>query len=125
MKENNLPEELTTEEIAGYEAIAADLAKKYSVPEVHVYVGLVPETNERVVGYIKEPSYLQKLFALDKAATAGTFMSGEALREILTLKEESDPRTFEDYSCNDKFKLAMVIKCVGIVSAIQDSYKKK
>lgn len=117
--------EITDDERVKYEAIAVDLAKKYSTPKVHIYVGLETGTNERVVGFIKEPSYIQKLFALDKIATGGVFLAGEELREVLTLRDESDPRTFEDSPSCDEYKLGMVGKCVELVQVIQDAFKKK
>lgn len=125
MSEANFPVELSDEERAKYEALAIDLAKKHGVSKVHVYVGLEHETNDRVVGFIKEPTYIQKLFALDKIASTGLFMAGEELREVLTLKEESDPRTFEDLPSNDEYKIGMVGKCVAMVQVIQDAFKKK
>lgn len=125
MIENEFPAELSVEEIAKYEEIAAQLAKKYNTPKVHIYIGLEAETNRRVVGYLKEPSYVQKLYALDKIATVGLFMAGEELREILTLKDESDPKTFEDSQDCDEYKLGMVGKCVTMVQVIQNAFKKK
>ena len=117
--------ELTAEEIAGYEAEADGLAKKYGVPKVHVYIGVDPETDERVVGFLKEPNYLQKIFTLDKIATVGIFAAGEELREILTLREESDPRTYGTTADCDAYRLGMVGACVPIVNVIQNSFKKK
>ena len=64
--------ELTPKEIEGYEAEAVELAKKHKVSKVHVYVGIDPETDERVVGFLKEPNYLQKIVTLDKIATVCT-----------------------------------------------------
>jgi len=118
---NILTSELTPEEIASYEEHAATLARKYNVSKVHVYVGLIEDTNERVVGYMKEPTYLQKMFALDKMSSVGPFASGEELRDAITLKEESDPRTQDE----DRFKLGMAGACVAAIKIINNSFKKK
>lgn len=123
--EEILSPELSDEEMAGYETIAADLAKKYGVSKVHVYVGIAPVTNERIVGYLKDPNFQTKLFTLDKIGSVGMFSAGDALREIITIKEESDPRTFEDYPDCDCYRLGMVGTCIPIVEVIQNSFKKK
>ena len=117
--------ELTPKEIEGYEAEAAELAKKYGVSKVHVYVGVDPETDERVVGFMKEPNYLQKIVTLDKIATVGIFVAGDELREAITLREESDPRTYSETPDCDVYRLGMVGTCVPIVNVIQNSFKKK
>lgn len=117
--------ELTPKEIEGYEAEAVELAKKHKVSKVHVYVGIDPETDERVVGFLKEPNYLQKIVTLDKIATVGIFVAGDELRETITLREESDPRTYNDTPDCDNYRLGMVGTCVPIVNVIQNSFKKK
>jgi hypothetical protein len=116
--------ELTPEEIAGYETEAAELAVKYKVSKVHVYIGL-SEDNERVVGFLKEPNYLQKIFTLDKIASVGIFAAGDELREVLTLREESDARTYSEAPDCDGYRLGMTGTCVPIVNVIQNSFKKK
>ena len=112
--------ELTKQEIEQYEAEAAKLAEKYKISKVHVYVGIADD-DSRVVGFIKEPSYLQKIVAMDKIAMVGPFTAGEELRETLTLKEESDPRTME----MDEFKLGMASLAMTVIRAAENSFKKK
>ena len=117
--------EITAEEQLQYEAKAAELAIKYKVSKVHVYIGLDPETGERVIGYIKEPSYMQKVFSMDKIATVGAFIAGDELRNVLTLTEESDPRTFGTTPDCDIYKLGMATTCVTIIELAQNQFKKK
>ena len=117
--------ELTQEELAGYEAKCLELAKKYNVLKVYPYVGIDPNTDERVVGYLKEPGYVQKLYAMDKIASIGPFMAGEELRDALTLKEESDERTYSEMPIYDEFKIGMATECITLIKAIQNSFKKK
>jgi len=125
MSDPILTDELTEEEIAEVDAIAGELAKKYNVSKVHSYIGVDPITKERVIGYLKEPNYMQKIFTLDKIASVGIFAAGDELRGVLTLKEESDPRTYGASSDCDGYKLGMTGTCVPIVNVIQNSFKKK
>jgi hypothetical protein len=125
MSEPILKPELTPEEIAEFETVAEGLAKKYNVSKVHLYIGIAPDTNERVVAYFKEPNFVQKIFTMDKVAMGGMFSAADALREIITLKEESDPRTFSDNSVYDEFKMGAVGTCVEIIEVVKNSYKKK
>ena len=117
--------ELTQKEIEGYEVEAAELAKKYGVSKVHVYVGIDPETDERVVGFLKEPNYLQKIVTLDKISTVGLFVAADELRGAITLREESDPKTYDESSAYDDYRLGMVGTCIPIVKVIENSFKKK
>lgn len=103
-----------------YEQVAEQLAKKYNVSKVHVYVGKTDE-GEDVVGFIKEPTYAQKLFAMDKIATNQVFSAGDAMRESLLIREESDPRTYEE----EKYMLGIAGECVKIIDAAQNTFKKK
>ncbi|HXS58984.1 MAG TPA: hypothetical protein VN726_22830 [Hanamia sp.] len=116
---------LSDEEIAAYDEHAKELARKYNVSKVHVYIGIDKSTNERIVGFLKEPNYLQKVFALDKIATVGMFAAGDELREALTLKEESDPRTYSTSQDCDCYRLGMTGTCVPIIEVINNSFKKK
>jgi hypothetical protein len=120
-----LSKNLTPEEIAEFEAIAAELAKKYSVPKVHLHIGINPATNERVVAYLKEPIFVQKIYILDKVASVGMFSAANNLLEAVILKEESDPKTYEDYPANDDYRLGVVGTCVEIIEVVKNSYKKK
>ena len=117
--------EITETEQKQFEEKAKELARKYGVSKVHVYAGIEPETNERIVGYLKEPSYLQKLMAMDKIHSVGVFMASNDLREAITIKEESHPLTYgEGFEC-DSYKLGMSTTCIPIIEIIQNSFKKK
>src|ERR1035437_5060556 len=116
---------LAPEEIAELESIAVELAKKYNVPKVHLYIGVNPVTNERVVAYLKEPMFVQKIYIMDKVASVGMFSAANDLLEAVILKEESDPKTYEDYPANDDYRLGVVGTCVEIIEVVKNSYKKK
>jgi hypothetical protein len=126
-KKVKLTDELSANEIKEYNTKADELAKKYGVSKVHVYVAIEPDTKERIVGYLKEPNFTQKLFAMDKIATVGMFSAGNDLREALTLKGEgeSDPRTYNTTSDCDPYRLGMTGFCIPIIEVIQNSFKKK
>lgn len=118
------PEQIEAAYMADLEAHAASLAAKYNTPKVHVYVGVSPE-GEKIIGFIKDPSYLQKIVALDKIATVGMFMAADELRQTLTLKEESDPRTYETAAEFDGYRLGMTGTCMTMIEVVQNSFKKK
>lgn len=120
-----LADVVSSEELSKYEEIAKTLAAKYGVSKVHIYIGIEPETKERVVCYLKEPNYIQKIYVMDKMAQSMPFAAGDELRDLITLKEESDPRTYLENSAYDNFRLGVVGTCVQIIDVIQNSFKKK
>ena len=125
-KTEELSPEITDEEITLFEQAAEVLANKYNVPKVHIYIGL-GENNERIVGYLKEPTYIQKLMAMDKFNSIGAIMAGEELREALTLKGEmeSDERTYSKSNACDKYRAGMATTCIGFIDVAANAYKKK
>ena len=137
MEENNiqtlpvepivLTDELSEIEWQQYNDRAKELARKYNVSKVHIYVGIDKKTKERIVGYLKEPNYIQKIMAMDKIATVGIFMASDELRQALTLKEpnESDYRTYDDSGLFDEYKLGMAGAATTILEVVKNSFKKK
>ena len=137
MEENNthslpvepivLTDELSDIEWQQYNDRAKELARKYNVSKVHIYVGIDEKTKERVVGYLKEPNYIQKIMAMDKIATVGIFMASDELRQALTLKDvnESDYRTYDDSGLFDEYKLGMAGTATTILEVVKNSFKKK
>lgn len=123
MKKTDFPEELTPEELATLDSNAIELAKKYGVSKVHIYVAL-GENNERIVGYIKEPSYLQKIYAMDKIASVGAFTAAEEMRAILTLEESNELTKSTDSEC-DQYRLGMASTCLPIIQVAVNNFKKK
>ena len=124
-KTETLSPEISQEEIALYEQAADVLAKKYNVAKVHIYIGLADETNERIVGYLKEPSYQQKIMAMGKLATTDPFLAAEEMRGVLTLQEESDERTYSEANLCDKYRAGMATTCLGFLEVATNAFKKK
>jgi hypothetical protein len=123
-KTEELPAELTAEEITVLEQNCVTLATKHNVAKVHLYVGL-GEGNERIVGYIKDPSYVQKIMAMGKISTVDPFVASEDMRSALTLTEESDPRTYSTAPDCDKYRLGMATACLPLIEVAVNTFKKK
>lgn len=112
--------ELNEQQLFEINAKADELAKKYGVSHVHVYLN-ADNSEDPVVGFIKEPTYAQKLMALDKLTTSGPMLAGEELRQSLVLAEESDQRVLVE----DRYKLGMATTCITILEVAQNDFKKK
>ena len=123
-EEIKLSPEITDEEITLYEQAAGVLAKKYNVAKVHVYIGL-GEDNERIVGYLKEPTYVQKLMAMGKMSQTDPFMAAEEMRGVLTIEEDSDERTFSKSNECDKYRIGMATTCLTFLEIAANVLKKK
>lgn len=115
---------LSEEEIQNYDQLAHELAEKYNVSKVHPVVMVDTETNERIVCFLKEPNYLSKLRIMDKASQLGAFSAGDELRELITLKDESDPRTYGSGTECDKYKLGVTNYCIAMIELSMNQFKK-
>ena len=116
-----LQKTLTPEEIANYEAKAVEIAKERGVPKVHPVVFIQPDTNKRIVAYLRQPNFAEKLHAMDTALTAGVYMSANNLMELLLIREHSDALIETD----DDAKMGVVDYCMGLVSRYQNQLQKK
>lgn len=126
MNKEQLSPELSEQEILMYEEFAQELAKKHKVSKVHPVV-MIDKDNEfeRVVAYLKEPSFAVKLRIMDKATTIGIYSASDELREAITLQEESDSLTYgESFEC-DKFKMGINDYCLTLINRVQNQFKKK
>lgn len=120
-----LTPELTVAEIKMYDETAAELAKQKNVSKVHPVVQMDPVTFERKVCYIQEPNYITKVTVLNKATQTGPWIAADELRELATIKEASDAITFGESADCDRYKLGITEYCMGIVSRLQNQFKKK
>jgi hypothetical protein len=119
------PEQLTEEESAMYAEKAEQLAKELNASKVHVVVQMKPDTFERAVCYLREPNYLTKVRVMDKAASLGVYTAAEELREMSVIKEHSDSLTYSDHYESDRYKIGILDYCLGMISRLQNQFKKK
>jgi hypothetical protein len=114
------------DESAKYEAKCVELAEKYNVPKVYVCVQfkIGDEERERIVSYIKEPDYMTKLVAMDKAGTHGMHLAAEELRMVNILQEESHPLTYGDSIECEPYKLGVAQFCLDIIKIALNVLKK-
>ena len=122
-----LTAELTAEETAAYDKRAAELATSHNDGrKVHPIVQIDSTNNfARSVCYLKEPNYVTKVRIMDKASTSGVYSAAEELREICVIKEESDPITYSEAPESDRFKLGVLDYAIGMISRLQNQFKKK
>lgn len=118
--------QLTEAEKEQYAQRAEEIAKELNLSKVYPAVFINPDTNDRVVCYIKEPNYMMKLVALDKGSSLGLNIAAEELRQNCTLTEHSDAITYGDTPACDPYKLGVCNYIVSnLVSSYVDQYKKK
>lgn len=117
--------ELSQEEIEIYSNKAKEISAKIGGAEVHPIIVIDPITFERKECYVKEPSFLQKLDALDKAMEIGVYKSAFILFEQIVLKDHSDAITFSDAPGSDAYKLGAVTEVSALVKMYQNQFKKK
>ena len=112
---------LTPEEIISYESKATEIAKERGVPKVLPVVFIQPETLKRIVAYLRQPTFAEKLHAMDQALTIGAFISANNLMELLIIRDKSDAET----ETNDEAKMGLVDYCMGLVTRYQNQFAKK
>lgn len=123
--QTKLEAELTPEELKMYEEKADVLAAKLSVSKVYPVVLIEKDTFERVVAFLKEPSYITKIRIMDKATMSGIYTAADELRELSIIKEESNILTYGEGSECDKYKLGVTDFCLTLVQRVQNQFKKK
>lgn len=98
---------------------AEELSKKYKT-KVMPIVFVDEETEEEIVGFIKEPARMVKLRVMDKAMTSPITASSE-LFETIFLEEESDKRIMSE----DKYYLGATMEAFKTVEMAVNTFKKK
>lgn len=103
------------------EALSASRGKR-----VHAIIVSIPDSDDKIVGYLDEPSRQAKMASFDELATSGSVMSaGEMILKSSIIKEESDPRIYSDASENDAIYLGACLKCNSLAKAYAAEIKKK
>jgi len=116
---------LSDAERAEYAERAEALAKQKAVSKVHPVVQIDPDTLERHVCYLTEPSYSTKIRVMDKATTLGVYTAADELRLACLISEASDPITYGDSPECDRYKLGVTDYALTMVTRLQDQFKKK
>lgn len=99
---------------------ADELSKVYGC-KVHplVFVDMA-NTDERVIGYLKEPPRIVKLRYMDKAILGAASAGAEVIDEYL-IKEASDPRILNDDVCY----LGAIQELQSVITMAVNQFKKK
>jgi len=111
---------MTQEEI---ELKAKDLSVKHGA-NVHPIVFRIEDSDDTIVGFIKEPPRFVKLRVMDKGLTSPVSAASEVVDAYL-IKEESDPRIFSEAAENDKYYLGATLEAYNLVTLAVNQFKKK
>lgn len=116
---------LSDEEIQQFEDKATELGSKYGT-KVHICVLFRFNDPEfgRIVAYIREPEYVNKLMYMDKVAMMGMRVVADEIREKYLIREESSIETFGDHQDFDRYKLGVSEKCIDIIQISLNQLKK-
>ena len=82
------------------------------------------DTDEDVVGFIREPNRMVKLRVMDKSISAPATASAELFDAIL-LKNDSDIRFSSEDSKDDKYYLGGAMEAFKLVEISINTFKKK
>jgi len=117
---------ITEEEQKGYDAKCIELGKKYNT-KVHACVMFKSNDPEftRIVAYIREPEYVNKLAYMDKVANLSMRIVADEIREKYLIREESSPETYSDHQENDRYKMGVSEECLNIIQISTNQLKKK
>lgn len=112
---------MTKEEI---QQKADELSQRLGV-KVHPLVFVTDDTEEQVVGYMKEPTRVVKMRAYDKAISGSQSFAGEELLEVCLVKDESDKRILSEDPANDALHLGACFSALSLVRVLQNQINKK
>ncbi len=93
--------------------------------KVHPMVFKDPDNDEIIVGFIKEPSRMQKIAVMDKMTMGGTYSAGSELLDIILIREESDSRIYSEKSEDDKIYLGAVSAAADTIRLLIDQSRAK
>jgi len=93
--------------------------------KVHAIVFKDPVNNEDIVGFLKEPSRLQKIAVMDKMTIGGAFSASSELLDIIILKEHSNPRIYSERSEDDAVYIGACKAASELIKVLVEQSKKK
>jgi hypothetical protein len=102
---------------------AEELSAKYNTV-VHPILFVDPETNENVIGYLKEPPRHVKLKVIDKGMS-NPFSAASDVVDAYIIKEESDERLYSENPKYDKYYLGACGVAQSIIQTSINQFKKK
>lgn len=111
---------MTTEEI---KQKAEQLSAQHNC-KVHPLVFQNPDTQEQVIGFLKEPPRIVKLRYMDKAMM-GSATAGAEVIDAYLIKEESDSRIYVENSDFDSYYLGAIQELNSIITLSINQFKKK
>jgi hypothetical protein len=111
---------MTQEEI---ELKVQELSAKHSAV-IHPIVFKIENSEDNIVGFIKEPPRFVKLRVMDKGLTSPVTAASEVVDGYL-IKEESDPRIYSEAPENDKYYLGATLEAYNLVTLAVNQFKKK
>jgi hypothetical protein len=103
---------------------AAELSLKFGCTVTPLIFKASEESEDIIIGYIKEPSRLVKLRVMDKALGSVMTASAELLDSII-ISEESDPRITVDLPENDIFYIGAAKAAYDTVKMAVNQFAKK
>ncbi len=128
MKIDNTPKLLTLKEVDNriaeknieVLAKAEELTTKLGI-KVHPITFIVDsQASDFVIGYIKEPSRLVKMRAMDKVSLGQSSFAYLELLESCIIKDESDPRILSEKPENDTYNLGASKFCGNLLVIATD-----
>jgi len=82
------------------------------------------ESEDQIIGFIKEPPRHVKLRVMDKGLTQPATAAAEVVEAFL-LKDESDARIWDEKPENDKYYLGATMEAYNMISMAVNQFKKK
>lgn len=92
--------------------------------KVHPLVFFTKESEDPVIGFVKEPNRAVKLAVMDKYATGFYSACSQALDAIL-LKEHSDPRISSERTEDDNYYMGAVYAVSELIQFAANQVDKK
>lgn len=111
---------MTREEI---QLKADELSAKHSC-KVHPLIFKDVDSEEEIIGFLKEPPRHVKLRVMDKGLTAPATAAAEVVDAFL-IREESDNRLYDENPANDKYYLGATMEAYNLINMAINQFKKK
>lgn len=93
--------------------------------KVHPIVFKDPDTGKDIVGYLKEPSRLQKIAVMDKMYMSGAMSAASELYEVILLREYSDPRLYSENPEDDSVVLGGLQAASDLIKFLVNQFSSK